>query len=191
MRVAPVGFVAGDPFELACKLAAITHSHPTGFFAAGALALIVHQTSTGADLGLAVEQTLDRLEQEPRGEEVSRALKSAVYLSTAATPPTPEIVESLGAGWIAEEALAISVYCSMAASSFREGVLLAVNHSGDSDSTGSITGQILGTANGEDSIPRDWIAGLQARAVVEKVALDFASRLLDGQVLDYSDYPPN
>jgi ADP-ribosylglycohydrolase len=57
---------------------------------------------------------------------------------------TPEIVEQLGGGWVAEEALATALFCALKATNFAEGVLLAVNHSGDSDSTGSLTGNLLG-----------------------------------------------
>ncbi|WP_307801083.1 ADP-ribosylglycohydrolase family protein [Microbispora triticiradicis] len=55
-----------------------------------------------------------------------------------------EKVESLGAGWVAEEALAIAVYCALAQPDPREALLLAVDHSGDSDSTGVVCGNILG-----------------------------------------------
>ena len=37
---------------------------------------------------------------------------------------------------MAEEALAIAVFCALAAPDFESGVLTAVNHGGDSDSTG-------------------------------------------------------
>jgi len=45
---------------------------------------------------------------------------------------------------VAEEALAIALFCALKAENFAHGVLLAVNHSGDSDSVGAITGNILG-----------------------------------------------
>lgn len=44
---------------------------------------------------------------------------------------------------MAEEALAIAIYCALVAPGFEEGVLLAVNHSDDSHSTGAITGNVL------------------------------------------------
>ncbi|MBK7394416.1 MAG: ADP-ribosylglycohydrolase family protein [Chloracidobacterium sp.] len=40
---------------------------------------------------------------------------------------------------------------------FNDALLLAVNHSGDSHSTGVITGNILGTLHGVDAIPVDWL----------------------------------
>jgi hypothetical protein len=53
---------------------------------------------------------------------------------------------------------------------FEEGVLLAVNHSGDSDSTGSIAGNLLGAIHGEDSIPSRWLNGLELRELIARVA---------------------
>lgn len=56
--------------------------------------------------------------------------------------PTAADVEALGGGWIAEEALAIGLYCALVGRDFAHGVLLAVNHGGDSDSTGAIAGNL-------------------------------------------------
>ncbi|MBK8809431.1 MAG: ADP-ribosylglycohydrolase family protein [Acidobacteria bacterium] len=63
-------------------------------------------------------------------------------------------VSVLGGGWVGEEALAISIYCSLVSENDLSGaLLLAVNHSGDSDSTGAITGNILGALHGIGAIP--------------------------------------
>ncbi len=70
------------------------------------------------------------------------------------------------------EALAIALYCALRAGSFEEGVLLAVNHGGDSDSTGSIAGNILGLIHGTGGVPAHWIEELELREVVETIALD-------------------
>jgi ADP-ribosylglycohydrolase len=47
-----------------------------------------------------------------------------------------------------------------------------VNHSGDSDSTGAIAGNLLGAMLGEAAIPPDWLAGLELRAEIIRVADD-------------------
>ena len=51
-------------------------------------------------------------------------------------------------------------------------MLLAVNHSGDSDSTGSIAGNILGLIHGEEGIPARWLEGLEVRDLIAAVATD-------------------
>lgn len=55
---------------------------------------------------------------------------------------------------------------------FAKGVLLAVNHSGDSDSTGAITGNILGLIHGTESIPNKWKENLLLNDIVEEIGLD-------------------
>ena len=83
-----------------------------------------------------------------------------IIANLMATSEQPELsvteIEELGAGWIAEEALAISVACFLTDLTPREQLLLAVNHSGDSDSTGSILGNLIGAAKGHRAIPSEW-----------------------------------
>ena len=55
---------------------------------------------------------------------------------------------------------------------FKKGVLLSVNHSGDSDSTGSIAGNILGALYGFDIIPEHWIEDLELKELIGEVASD-------------------
>ncbi len=83
-------------------------------------------------------------------------------------------------GWVGEEALAISLYCSLTAENdFAKGVLRAVNHSGDSDSTGAITGNILGACLGKEAIPAPWLEQLELRPLIEETALDLLQRYKD------------
>ena len=71
--------------------------------------------------------------------------------------------------------MAIAVYCALSAKDFRSGVTFAVNHSGDSDSTGSIAGQLLGAIHGAHAIPSSWIGPLELRVVIEEMADDMAT----------------
>ncbi len=75
-------------------------------------------------------------------------------------------------GWIAEEALAISVFCAQVAPDLESALRLAVTHSGDSDSTGCITGHILGALHGVEAIPQRWLDQLDLKDVVDTVATD-------------------
>jgi len=68
--------------------------------------------------------------------------------------------------------MAIAVACAVGAAGFRDGVLAAVNHSGDSDSTGAITGNLLGALTGTGQLPADWLDELEIREVVERLAAD-------------------
>jgi ADP-ribosylglycohydrolase len=103
--------------------------------------------------------------------ETLNAIEKAESLAVSSMTPHEAIAE-LGQGWVAEEALSISIYCALVARDFREGVILAVNHDGDSDSTGAITGNLLGTMHGVGAIPASWLEPLELRAVITEVAED-------------------
>jgi ADP-ribosyl-[dinitrogen reductase] hydrolase len=190
MRSAPVGLAGQEPFDLACRAAALTHGHPSGWIAAGALAVMVSEVAAGLPLARAADQARDRCRRQPRGHEVATALDHAIALARDAGAPGVSQVESLGAGWVAEEALSISVYCALRATSFRAGVLLAVNHSGDSDSTGSITGNLLGTALGMEGVDADLFEGLEGGEVISRVGEDMYDAFACGRPVDLDRYPP-
>ena len=175
MRAAPVGLVDHhDVFRLSCEVAAVTHGHPTGYLTAGCLAAIVHDLLHDVPLSEAVQNAVTRLSREKGHEETLRALTQAVDASREGSP-SPERVQRLGEGWIAEEALAISAYCALVAGDdFARAVRLAVNYGGDSDSTGAITGNIVGTMLGAGAIPGHWLDQLELRREITELAEDVA-----------------
>jgi ADP-ribosylglycohydrolase len=52
---------------------------------------------------------------------------------------------------------------------------MAVNQDGDSDTTGSLVGQLLGLLHGEDGIPEAWLRDLELRDTIATVADDLAA----------------
>ncbi len=185
MRAAPAGlFVALDAaqsFELGCDLAAITHGHPSGYLPAGALAMIVRHLLDGYNLPSALEQSIVRLQAEepPDKNECSEALEGALSAWRRACDTLPTLaeharaIERLGGGWTGEQALAIGAYAALVfQDSFDDGIRLAVNHSGDSDSTGSIAGNILGALLGEEAIAAEWIEQLELAETIVQIADD-------------------
>lgn len=193
MRVAPVALVRGigieEAFEVACESSALTHGHPTAWLAAGALVWILVRLRDGMELERAALDALYRVRVESGSQETVLALRAAVDLWNKREPARPPIVERLGAGWVAEEALAIAVYSALANQrDFAAGVRLAVNHSGDSDSTGSIAGQLLGAMLGEDAIPPRWLERLELREVIAAVADDLAVTWREGEAW-WNRYP--
>lgn len=194
MRVAPVGLARfEDPFTVASELAAITHGHPTGHLAAGYFAQLVANLLEGATLLDAAQRALGRLAEEPGHEETRAAVETALELSEK-VEASPEVVEGLGGGWTAEEALAIGLYCALEARDFEHGVLLAVNHGGDSDSTGSIAGNLLGLLSGERAIPRRWLDAIELSELIGTVADDLWAHFgaeTRHRCTDFDRYPPN
>ncbi len=177
MRSAPFGLTgapAGRAFELAAHCARITHGHPTGAYAAGAFAAIVRHLLDGESLEGSVLRVLELLARHRGHDETTAALRKALDLA-AGGAPSAEKVETLGGGWVAEEALAIAVYAALARpDSVTGALLLSVNHSGDSDSTGSVCGNLLGALHGDAALPPSWLALTEGRAVVAEIADDFS-----------------
>ncbi len=176
MRAAPVALCSTDPaevFRLAASTAALTHSHPAGYHSAGALAVIVQQALLGRGLDDGVWLALQVLETWEDHEETSAMLKAAVDLAEAGVPSPQQVAETLGGGWVGEEALAIAVCAALVGGEDVELALrIAVHHDGDSDSTGAICGNIVGALLGVGALPVDWLAELELRDVVEQMALD-------------------
>jgi ADP-ribosyl-[dinitrogen reductase] hydrolase len=171
MRVAPVGLAGAESFQLGCETAAITHGHPTGYLAAGFLSALIDGLIAGSDLEDAISTARHTLLTYPNHQECLLAIDAAITLAKQA-PPAPESLERLGSGWVAEEALAIALFCALTVDDFEDAVILAVNHSGDSDSTGALTGNILGALLGKDATPSKWLGPLELHDEIEQVAID-------------------
>ncbi|WP_033436629.1 ADP-ribosylglycohydrolase family protein [Saccharothrix sp. NRRL B-16314] len=174
MRAAPVALWSDDVhevFDLAAATGALTHGHPSGYLSAGVLAVLVQQVLAGVPLLSAIEVARAELVTWDGHEEQSSLLDLAVDLGTSGVRPTPEVIETaLGGGWVGEEALAIAVLAALAARDLADGLLLAVNHSGDSDSTGALCGNLLGARDGVEAIPPHWLSDLELRDVVERLS---------------------
>ena len=82
-------------------------------------------------------------------------------------------IHQLGQGGVAEETLAIALYCALRyQDDFSAGMIAAVNHSGDSDSTGAVAGNILGAWVGYQAIEEKWKQDLELSDVILEIADD-------------------
>lgn len=185
MRVAPIGLyfhteADSDAIDLlGAAAAALTHGHELGYIPAAAFVHIIHQVAhrENADLRYAVIDALDavkRLFPEARYLlDFVNLMEKAIALSEEEDLDDLEAIRTLGEGWVAEETLAIAVYCSLKhQNDFEKGIVAAVNHSGDSDSTGSVTGNILGALLGTDGIPEKFLFHLELREIITEIADD-------------------
>ena len=193
MRVAPAGLYAAAAsrgndlqaaFDLGARLCALTHGHPTGILAGGVFAALTFAVVRDFTLPEGLAEAKSVLVSRPDHEEVLDALTLAEKLANSTTPPH-EAISQLGAGWVADEALAIALYCTLVADDFRQGVLLAVNHGGDSDSTGAIAGNLLGAMHGIDAIPSEWLEPLELQDVIRELADDLVE-FPDWRIDEYS-----
>ena len=189
MRVAPVGLVFDDAeraFAVGCEVAAITHGHPSGFISAGALAAMVSRLVAGTQMAEAVDVGRDLAAADPEGAETVAALDAAIELAAHGVP-TAEELEQLGGGWVGEEALAIAVACALTAEDVASGLSTAVLHSGDSDSTGAICGNLLGAQLGIDAVPAAWVELLEGADIVDAMARDLWTERYDPPTADDGD----
>ena len=187
MRVAPVGLCCARtprhvrPARRAPRVRARLRRWPRSRtatrparLAAGAFAAIVALLARDWEADEAIDEVLPLVVKRPLGSETRDAIGRAVALARQGTPAADRIA-SLGEGWIAEEALAIAVYATLAAPDYTSGVLLAVNHDGDSDSTGAIAGNLLGALHGVENVPRKWLSGLELGTEIAAIADDLAT----------------
>ena len=190
MRIAPIPLYAAvdnrmdilDADKLAGDAAEITHQHPLGFISAALMSHVVYR------LALNIEPTQDSMKHyimegvaEMRKqykayhndvERMTELAERAIFLIDNGKTDL-ENIGHLGEGWTGEEALAIALYCALKHfDSFEEAMIAAVNHGGDSDSTGAVTGNILGAAIGYEAIPQFYKDDLEMHDLILHMADD-------------------
>jgi ADP-ribosylglycohydrolase len=186
MRVAPVGLYFCDSprvsieesDRIAAEAAAITHGHELGWLPAAALAHIVRRLAEepGETVPGAVKDSMEALGRlwpdAAYLEDMLGIMRQAVELA-ASDVHDYEAICRLGGGWTGEETLAISVFCALRSpEDIEKALIAAVNHDGDSDSTGAVTGNILGAALGAGAIPAKFLEKLEHREVITELADD-------------------
>lgn len=185
MRVAPCALIACDAAHaetLARDTSALTHGHVLGQEAAVAFARILFEVFHGATLECAVGSV-----------SLSHPIMTALEAAMTAQPDgTAETVERLGGGWVAEEALAIAVYAARVSRDIQHGLQIAVTHSGDSDSTGAMAGNLLGLMHPAETLAHRWRSDIECADLIDRIARDLAAAREpgDGFAEDYWDRYP-
>ena len=184
MRAAPAAWIPGlsadQAVSEAAQFAAVTHGHPHGWLSAAALAYLVREMTLTErplrEIALETRDVLRRLFPEfPETAEFCGLLDKTLALAENALPDLDNI-HALGEGWVGEEALAIALYCALRHEDDLSSCLIAaVNHKGDSDSTGAVAGNILGARIGYESMEEKWKTDLELHDRI----LNLADRLTD------------
>ena len=190
MRIAPIPLYAAvngrmgieDADRLAADAAEITHQHPLGYISAALMAHVIYRLACDS------EPTQDSMKRyimegievirrlyETYHNDVERMTELAERAITLLDNDKTDLenIGHLGEGWVGEETLAIALYCALKHfDSFEEALIAAVNHGGDSDSTGAVTGNILGAAIGYEAIPQYFKDDLELHDVILHMADD-------------------
>ena len=176
----------------AAEAARLTHKHPLGFIPSAVLnhlltEILKTDDNRTTDLQTLVERSLEALpgivseedggktygELWPKYIDTQKALILKAMDLAHRDTPDPQAIESIGGGWTGHEALAIAIYSAVKhQDSFEEAVISAVNHSGDSDSTGAVCGNIIGCLLGREAIPAKFTDRLELKDVLEEMAHD-------------------
>lgn len=183
MRVAPIGLYfernTDEADRIAAETAALTHGHSLGYISAAGLVHIIQLVAHNSDITI-----LDAVKDMKRAigcqfandvhlQEFLGIIDKAIALSQNNSIDDISAIQKLGQGWGAEETLAIAIYCSLKYSNnFDKALIASVNHSGDSDSTGAITGNIVGAYLDIRGIPVKYLNNLELRDVILEIADD-------------------
>jgi len=190
MRVAPIGLYARNPEiagEMGAKAAAITHGHQLSSISAFVMATMINiLTYNDKTIEEALKDSLLLVKKYFKRKDVKTFIKIislAEKLSKENLKDTIAI-KQIGEGWVAEEAFAIAIYsCLKYQDDFKNAIVCAVNHDGDSDSTGSIAGNIMGVYLGYESIPSYYVDNLELKDLICQIADDLS---IDVPVDEYS-----
>lgn len=194
MRVAPIGIFNGvhrnlydyeETAHLAGWAAEITHHHIASTLASALMATTVENCIQDEKVdrtifGWIVDGGLSLMREYFPGHddeicEFITLMKRALELGKSDVPER-EAIRELGEGWVSDEALAIAIFSVMRhIDDFENCIVCAVNHDGDSDSTGAIAGNIIGAILGYSAIPRHYLDNLEIEPVLVSVADDLCA----------------
>ncbi|MDE7399187.1 MAG: ADP-ribosylglycohydrolase family protein [Oscillospiraceae bacterium] len=197
MRVAPIGlFFANGHWNqkqdwidrLGAEAAAITHGHPLGYIPAAALVHIISLLVKNDDISVldAVADSVVCMRKlfgdSEHVERFHRLMEKSSSLAFSSADDL-DAIHQLGEGWVAEETLAIAAFCAIRyENDFESAIRAAVNHNGDSDSTGAVCGNILGARLGYGKIPRKFTENLEFHDVLLELADDLLSDYRDDSI---------
>ena len=150
--------------EAGAEVAAVTHKHPLAFLPSAMLTHLIYRVirmeeneikANIADIALETINVLDNIykgEYEEDKRFLATLTRMAVKLATNSKSDA-ENIRMLGEGWTGDEAWAIALYCVVRhIGSIEDAIIAAVNHDGDSDSTGAVCGNIMGAIYGYEAM---------------------------------------
>lgn len=185
MRVAPIGLYGAthgwsleETAKLAGEVAELTHLHPLSTYPSAALAVIVQlcvledEKIDGSHFNSIIGKSLEVVSEvygadAPAMEDFQKLIRKTLQLEDTLLRDWEIIENGLGGGWVAEETLAIAVFSVMRhIDDFNACIICAVNHGGDSDSTGAVAGNIIGAILGYNAIPDKYTKSIQMKELL-------------------------
>ena len=188
MRIAPIALKLtpkGVPIKeidvISAGAAAITHGHDLGYIPAAFLSHVISEVLLDKKLIDAIDNakvaTKELFPDSCHLEYFTELIDRAVSLTKDEyVDDDLDAIRAIGEGWVAEETVAIAIYCALKYEhDFEKAVIAAVNHSGDSDSTGAVTGNIVGAIVGYSGIPEKYLNNLELADELARLAEELSA----------------
>jgi ADP-ribosylglycohydrolase len=177
MRIAPVGYLYQHDTkklnDVAHATGISTHGHPTAVAAsvggAYAIKLVLD--------GVPPKRLIYKLHEYISGitEEFDKAIEKITYC--LGWKDEEKALDYLGKGWVAEEALALALYCFLKyPDDYEKTVLRSANTEGDSDTIACIAGGISGAYLGFRAIRQDWVKRIEKSDYLNDLAIRLAEK---------------
>lgn len=187
MRIAPVGIYGNlkgwtleHTAEVAGKVAEITHKHPLSTYSSALCAVLIQLSLLEEKMNkeIFIKKVLESLDViknlygvNSEIDAIETYIHETLGLIESRETDCMEIEQKIGEGWVAEESLAIAIFCvARHIDNFKDCIVAAVNHGGDSDSTGAIAGNIIGAILGYSAIPDFYKVDLQNLEFMETLS---------------------
>lgn len=202
MRVAPVAMLGAsqkyditDMTLLGSDAARLTHLHPMGFLPAGLMTYVLYQLllldgipsfdwmnrciSDGCEVLSSLKDDWAKTDYKTMyAYNIEELKKQSLFALSLAAQQCDDLeaIQQLGGGWTGDEAWYIALFCTMRhLDCFEDAICAAVNHSGDSDSTGAVCGNLIGAIWGYENMPEYFKQDLEIRDVLISIADDLYS----------------
>ena len=198
MRTAPIALIFEDTREAdieAAQMSAITHCHSLGYMPSAVMAHIINRivfSQNGQSLKEIVIEAKNKVTEMFHEDENIEYLENIINLAIELFENDEDDLKNIhhiGEGWVAEETLGIALYCCLKyENDFSKALTVSVNHKGDSDSTGAVTGNIMGAWTGYGKIEDKWKKHLELTEIIDEIAQDICRSFEKEDTVWYQKY---
>ncbi len=190
MRTAPIAMLTlhqsdEETFQEACKLAMTTHGHPDSYLSAAVVNHILRGALLNKPFSKNIQNLKSIISNYDGHENCWRVIEGALTEKVDVSEPQRTMIRmdqlpgKLGFSnkFLALPVLAQVIYAlrhdgqihRLYTTRFKDITRLAVNHSGDTDSVGSMCGQYMGAKYGIEYLPFDWMATLRFKDNIRNI----------------------
>jgi ADP-ribosylglycohydrolase len=182
MRSAPIGlYFCMDEriaFHIGCEGAALTHGHTDALLASGFLAYLISGIIQGKEIKDVAMESLAYIGDIGRESECYNKIKQALIM--CGDSPA-EVMEEIGEGRTADEAVALALYLAIRyGDDFEGAITTASKYKGNRSTISAVCGTIMGAYLGDYEIPFKWLKKLELVDLITYGADKILDRVQNG-----------